>query len=121
MTAAQLAHASAIYGLGFVALFVAFALLYLHAYRKRHDLGLTPLEVFNVRAFAGQQIVSATVGAIVVLIAVGAPRRYASAAPVAFVLMWPAHGLYETRVQKKRKALVAQLPPETTPASASSS
>jgi uncharacterized membrane protein len=73
MTLAQLSHASAIYGLGFVALFVMFGLLYLHAYRKRHDLGLNPLEVFNVRSFAGQQIVSAAVGAIVVLIALAAP------------------------------------------------
>ena len=49
MTLAQFAHASTIYGLGFVALFVMFALLYGHAYRKRHDLGLKPLEIFDVR------------------------------------------------------------------------
>ena len=115
MTLGQLAHASAIYGLGFVALFVMFGLLYLHAYRKRHELGLTPLEVFNVRAFAGQQIVSAAVGAIVVLIAVAGPRRYAFISPMAFILMWPAHTLYGVRVQKKRKALEAQLPPITSP------
>jgi uncharacterized membrane protein len=120
MTLAQLAHASAIYGLGFVALFVMFALLYRHAYRKRHDLGLTPLQIFDVRSFAGQQIVSAAVGVIVVLIAVVAPRRYAFSSPMAFILMWPAHGLYETRMQKKRKALVAKFPPEITSASASS-
>ena len=107
MTLAQLAHASAIYGLGFVALFVMFALLYLHAYRKRHDLGLKPLEVFDVRSFAGQQIVSAAVGVIVVLIAVAGPRRYAFISPMAFILMWPAHGLYETRTKKKRKAFEA--------------
>ena len=118
MTLGQLAHASAIYGLGFVALFVMFGLLYLHAYRKRHELGLTPLEVFNVRAFAGQQIVSAAVGAIVVLIAVAGPRRYAFISPMAFILMWPAHTLYGVRVQKKRKALETQLPPEATPAPA---
>lgn len=121
MTAAQLAHASLIYGLGFVGLFVAFALLYLHAYRKRHDLGLTPLEVFNVRAFTGQQIVSATIGAIVVLIAVCAPRSYASAAPMAFALMWPGHWFYETRIRKKRKAVEARLPPEAAATSASHS
>jgi hypothetical protein len=120
MTAAQLTHASAIYGLGFVALFVAFGLLYLHAYGKRHDLGLTPLEVFNVTSFAGQQIVSGAVGAIVVLIAVAAPHCYDSIAPVAFVLMWPAHWLYEKQMRKKRKAFEAQLPPEPTPASTSS-
>jgi uncharacterized membrane protein len=119
MTLGQLAHASAIYGCGFVALFIMFALLYRHAYRRRHDLGLTALEVFNVRAFAGQQVVSACVGVIVVLIAVAAPRHYAFTSPMAFILMWPAHGLYEARTGKKRKALEAQLPPESAPASAS--
>jgi hypothetical protein len=93
-----------------------FGLLYLHAYRKRHELELTPLEIFNVRAFAGQQVVSAAVGAAVVLIAVAAPRRYAFISPMAFILMWPAHTLYGVRVQKKRKALEAQLPPVTSPA-----
>lgn len=115
MTFGQLAHASAIYGLGFMALFVMFGLLYLHAYRKRHELGLSPLEIFNVKAFAGQQAVSAAVGAIVVLIAVAGPRRYTFISPMAFILMWPAHTLYGMRVQKKRKALEAQLPPVTSP------
>jgi uncharacterized membrane protein len=119
MTLAQLAHASTIYGLGFVALFVMFALLYEHAYRRRHDLGLKPLEVFDVRSFAGQQIVSAAVGVIVVLIAVAAPRRYAFMSPMAFIFMWPAHGLYEAWTKKKRKALEATLPPEPMPMSAS--
>ena len=118
MTLTQLSHASVIYGLGFMALFVMFGLLYLHAYRKRHDLGLTPLDVFNVRAFAGQQIVSAAVGGMVVLIALAAPRSYAFISPMAFILMWPAHTIYEVRIQKKRKALEAQLPPEPVPASA---
>jgi len=115
MTLSQLSNASVIYGLGWVALFVMFGLLYLHAYRKRHELGLTPLEVFNVRAFAGQQVVSAIVGVIVVLIAVAAPRRYAFISPMAFILMWPAHTLYEMRIQKQRKALEAPLPPVTSP------
>ena len=120
MTLTELSHASAIYGLGFVALFVMFGLLYLHAYRKRHDLGLTPLEVFNVRSFAGQQIVSAAVGLVVVLIAVAAPRNYAVISPMAFFLMWPAHTLYEMRIKKKRKALEAQLPYEPASATAPS-
>ena len=119
MTLAQFAHASTIYGLGFVALFVMFALPYGHAYRKRHDLGLKPLEIFDVRSFAGQQFVSAAVGVIVVLIAVAAPRRYASMSPMAFFFMWPAHGFYEARTKKKRAALEAKLPMEPMPASAS--
>lgn len=120
MTLAQFPHAAAIYGLGFVALFVMFGLLYLHAYRKRHDLGLTPLEVFNVRSFAGQQVVSAAVGVIVVLIAVAAPGYYAFMSPMAFFFMWPAHALYEMRIKKKRTALEAQLPTEPASVSAPS-
>lgn len=118
MTLGQLSRASAIYGLGFVALFVMFGLLYRHAYRKRHELGLNPLEVFNARSFAGQQMVSAAVGVVVVLIAVATPRRYAIISPMAFILMWPAHWFYEVRRQRKRKAFEAQLPPEPAAAAA---
>ena len=119
MTLSELARASAIYGLGFVAVFVMFGLLYLHAYRKRRDLGLNPLEVFKIKSFAGHHMVSAAIGLLVVLIAVAAPRNYAFISPMAFTFMWPAHALYGARREKKRKAFEGQLPPE--PASASRS
>ena len=75
MTFGQLSRASAIYGLGYAALFIMFSLLYLHAYRKRRALELEPAEVFNVKVYAGQHIVSAAVGVVVVLVALLAPRR----------------------------------------------
>jgi uncharacterized membrane protein len=37
----------AIYGFGFGAVFVVFALLYRHAYRKRDEIGLTPVEQYD--------------------------------------------------------------------------
>ncbi|HSV63868.1 MAG TPA: TMEM175 family protein [Chthoniobacterales bacterium] len=114
MTLEQLSRASMTYGLGFVALFVMFGLLYLHAYRKRRELGLESLEVFNVKKYAGQQIVSAGVGVIVVLFAVGLPHRYAFLAPMTFILMWPAHYIFERRVGQKRKAFEQQLPATST-------
>ena len=113
MSFSQLARASAIYGLGFIAVFVMFGLLYLHAYRKRHDLRLTPLEIFKIKSFAGHHMVSAAVGAVVVVIALAAPRHYAFISPMVFFLMWPAHAIYGSRREKKRKAFAAQLPPET--------
>lgn len=45
LTMGQLAHASAIYGLGFLVLFIMFALLYRHAYTKRQELELTPRDI----------------------------------------------------------------------------
>jgi uncharacterized membrane protein len=112
MSLSQLSRASAIYGLGFIAVFVMFALLYLHAYRKRHELGLSPLDVFKIKSFAGHHLVSAAVGVVVVVIALAAPRNYAFISPMVFMLMWPAHALYGRRREKKRKAFEAQLPPE---------
>ena len=84
MSLAQLSRASAIYGLGWIAVFVMFGLLYRHAYRKRQELGLTPLEVFNIKSFAGHHMVSAAVGVVVVLIALAAPRNYAVFSPMVF-------------------------------------
>jgi|GEM_PF-5044109 len=49
--------------------------------RRSHDI--SRLEAFDVNAFAGQQVISATVGVVVVLIAVVAPRRYALIFPTA--------------------------------------
>ena len=112
MSFAQLSRASAIYGLGFIAVFVMFGLLYLHAYRKRHELGLTPLEVFKITSYAGHHMVSAAIGVVVVVIALAAPRNYAFISPMVFFFMWPAHALYGSRREKKRKAFEAQLPPE---------
>jgi hypothetical protein len=116
MTFSQLSRASAIYGLGFIALFVMFGLLYLHAYRKRHDLGLNALEVFNIRSYVGHHMVSAAVGVLVVLLAVALPRHYAFVSPMAFIFMWPAHALYGMRSEKKRKAFEAQRATEPAPA-----
>ena len=105
MSLFQLSRASAIYGLGFVVLFVMFTLLYVHAYRKRHALGLTPLEILDVRIFAGHHLVSASVGLTVVAIALLAPVRMSPIAPAAFALMAPAHWLFGRLMDGRRESL----------------
>jgi hypothetical protein len=57
-------------------------------------------------------MVSAAIGAVVVVIALAAPRNYAFISPMMFALMWPAHAIYGSRREKKRKAFEAQLPSE---------
>jgi hypothetical protein len=105
MTLDQLARASAIYGLGFVVLFCLFALLYRHAYTKRESLGLTPTEVFDVKAFAGHHLVSAAVGLVALGVAVLAPLSFAPLSPACFALMGPGHWWFGTRVAKRRVLL----------------
>ena len=49
MTASQFSALLVIYGLGFAAVYLAMALLYLHAYRLRDELALNDLEKFDTR------------------------------------------------------------------------
>jgi hypothetical protein len=113
MSLAQLSSASVIYGLGFFLLFVMFGLLYLHAYGRRKELGLNPMEVFDTRMFLGQHMVSAAVGLVAVGIAFFGPKRYGFLSPMAFALMGPAHGFYQLWASRKRKSFQATLPPQT--------
>ena len=109
MSLEQLANASTIYGSGFFVLLTMFALLYAHAYRKRNELGLTPLEVFDVKAFAGHHMVSACAGLLAVLVAVMAPLRFAPLSPMCFGLMGPAHWWFGAMMGRRRRALERRL------------
>jgi uncharacterized membrane protein len=112
MNLTQMSSASAIYGLGFLLLFVMFALLYLHAYGKRDELGLQPLDVFDVRMYLGRHIVSAAVGLLALGIALFGPKRYGFVSPMSFALMGPAHWAYQAWADRKRKRFEAKLTTE---------
>ena len=84
-----------------------FALLYRHAYKRRVALGLTPLEVFDVKMYAGHHVVSATVGLVALLVAVAGPLALAPISPSCFGLMGPGHWWFGSRADKRRRALLA--------------
>ena len=107
MTLGELSNASAIYGLGFFVLFVIFALLYRHAFGKRGELGLTPAEAFDVRAFALHHLLSAGVGLGSMTFALLAPRRLAFIAPMLFGLMGPVHWACGAYTERQRRTFVA--------------
>jgi hypothetical protein len=109
MSFEQLANASAIYGLGFVVLFVLFALLYHQAYRKRSLLGLTPVEIFDVKSFATHHLLSAAVGGVAFLAALLLPLQLAFLSPTCFGLMGPLHWAYGSYRERHRKAFERQL------------
>lgn len=107
----QVANASAVYALGFVILFLMFALLYLHAYRKRGELQLTLLDLYDLRSQAGHHLVSAAVGSVALLIAVAAPLRFVPFSPMALCLMAPGHFTWGSIRGKRRKAFEAESAP----------
>ena len=110
MSMQQLANASILYGLGFFIIMGLFSLLYLHAYRRRAALGLTPAEQFDTRSMAGHHAVSASVGLFAMLFAIFAPVTLAFLSPSSFALMGPAHWWFGSRRDRARRALFAHEP-----------
>ena len=102
----ELANASAVYAAGFVVMMVMFVLLYTRALRKRETLGLSDLEVFDLKALRGHHLVSVTVGFVSLAIALWAPLGWAPLAPAALALMGPGHGLWAMRHSRARRAIV---------------
>jgi hypothetical protein len=105
----ELGNASAVYGAGFMVLFLIFALLYWRAHSKREELGLTPLEMFDVKAQAGHHLVSAGVGGVALLVALVGPLRWVFFSPMTFALMGPAHWWFGHHMERKRRALMQEL------------
>jgi len=99
-----------VYGLGFIAIFTVFALLYLHAYRKRDALDLTPVERFDTLARATGNLVSAAVGVTSVIMAwLGGPRWTIIAGSL-YWLIGPAmfvHGMIAGRRRKRYRTVAS--------------
>jgi uncharacterized membrane protein len=89
-----------IYAAGFTAVFVLFALMYLHAYKLRRELGLNPVEELATRFAIQENIVTAAIGLVSFLLAF----KYPGAAGWWFFLLAPAltiHGaIYGKRVRE---------------------
>jgi hypothetical protein len=88
-----------------------FALLYRHAYNKRDELMLTPLEIFDVKMYAGHHLVSVMVGVVAMVAALALPSWLAFLSPMCFALMGPGHYLFGVQSEKHRNALAQRLEP----------
>jgi uncharacterized membrane protein len=101
----QLANASAVYAAGFVVMMLMFVLLYTRAHVRRDELGLSELDLFDLKALRGHHLVSASVGALSLAMALWAPLSLAPFGPAMLGLMAPGHALWAVRHNKQRKAL----------------
>jgi uncharacterized membrane protein len=106
-----------IYGAGFVAVSAIFFLLYAHAYRKREELALNELEVFDTRR--SLEALRHTIVIGVLLIGVAWAGNFAHGTPyedkatyvsLAVLYGYIAFMLYRTRLLgRRRKGMVARL------------
>jgi uncharacterized membrane protein len=84
-----------IYGAGFAALSLAFALMYWNAYRKRVKLQLNAVECHDTISVIGETLIDAAVGLRSILIAViGGPRFGPYAGMLYPAVLLPGHTFY---------------------------
>lgn len=98
-----------IYGLGYSAIYLVFALLYLHASRMRQQLELTSTELLDTRAMAYESFGLMSIGLLSALIASVSKPQHAGVSGFLYILIGPMITVFRTMHGKKRRKLEARL------------
>jgi uncharacterized membrane protein len=99
-----------VYGLGFAAVFAIFALLYMHAQRKRVELNLSELEVFDTRSWFQENALMSLVGVVSIALALAPGGRYTAFSGMSYWLIAPmlfAHGHMRGKRRRRIEARLA--------------
>ena len=95
-----------VFGLGYVAVFFLFALMHVHAYRRREALALDACERFETTGNVREALLNVGVGLVSIAAAVLAPDRSASMlSGLAYFLVGPVmtvNGMLTGRLRRKR-------------------
>ena len=93
-----------IYSSGYLAIFLIFTLLYLHAYRKRGALGLSLLEGQMTRLHVETNLLQVLFGVASIAIAAFLPINYVPFSGIIYMFVGPAVAVYAIVRSRKWKA-----------------
>jgi uncharacterized membrane protein len=112
----QVATLMIIFGVGYVAVFGVFALLYWHAYRHRASLDLNELEIFDTRADIRESLLNVAIGLTSVTIAAFGAGGPAGMTYMLTPLVMTLHGMLNGRRRRKveERAATTEAALETT-------
>jgi uncharacterized membrane protein len=96
-----------IYGMGFAAIYLVLAALYLHAYRRRRELELNEIEVLDTRWESYGMLCMASVGVVSALVALIAD--YVDVAGFVYLSLFVIMRIHGTLHGRKRRELKAGL------------
>ena len=101
----QIPQLMIIYGIGYVAIYSVFLLLYLHARRKRLLLGLTRHELFDTNTRIYSNLILIAVGLCSILLAVVLPIRNAGLCGWVYMVLGPLFWIYHPRRAANRRKI----------------
>jgi uncharacterized membrane protein len=96
-----------IFGSGYVAVYLAFAALVVHAYRMREVLGLSAYEIAHTKNALAAQVLNASVGVLSISIAILVPPARAGYAGYVYFLV-PVFLNFHGRLWRRRKRAFAR-------------
>jgi uncharacterized membrane protein len=94
-----------VYGSGVIAVFGMLALLYAHALRRRDQLALDRIELFDTRSSLVRNLLAAGVGAVSIAIALTVPNRMIGLAGYAYFLLGPVFAMHGSIAGSRRRKL----------------
>jgi len=100
----QVASLMVIFSIGYLAVFGLFVLLYGHAYRKRDQLELNELEVFDTRTDIRESALNVTIAAISICLGLA---KYAALSGMTYMLcpvVMMAHGMMSGQKRRRMEA-----------------
>lgn len=93
-----------IFGLGYLAVFALFVLLYRHAYQNRERLGLNEIEVFDTRTDIRENALNVGIATVSIILAIFGGARYGPLSGMAYMLtpvVMTVHGIFNGRSRRK--------------------
>jgi len=103
----QVASMMVVYGVGYISVYAVFAMLYAHALRKRSELDLNELELFDTRASFREALVQVGIGVVSLAFALSPLRNGGTFAGFTYMLIGPvmaANGMVSGRNRRRRFA-----------------
>lgn len=98
-----------IYGVGFIVIYILFLFMYAHALRKKEELELTILEIFDTKTSIYANVLLIIIGFISVAVAMILPKNSAGLSGFVYTLIGPAFSIfysYRGRIKKKISILI---------------
>jgi hypothetical protein len=106
----QLPQLMLVFDAGYIAIFLVFILLFFHAYRRRDELGLNQIEIFDTKSSILNSAVSVGVGIVSVLITLVDRAKYAAWAGIIYpILLMPGFTILGAMSGRRRRLLQKRL------------
>ena len=94
----------AVYGIGYLAVYLLFTFLYFHALQKKEDLELSAVEIYDTLSSISGNLVHVSVAIISIFVAIIGGERFSAWAGLTYFLLGPAlsiHGMVRGRGRRK--------------------